>query len=118
MSSPDSLRSILTDAIRLWERARVPYNLVLGTVVLGWLVLTWPHFRSALSLQLLVFLFVLAVLANACYCAAYLADIPLQYSSFQPQWRRWRWGLWVIGTLFATAIANYWIADEVYPFVG
>jgi hypothetical protein len=31
--------------------------------------------------------------------------------------RRQRWGLWVIGTLFAIVFENYWIADEIYPFV-
>jgi hypothetical protein len=31
--------------------------------------------------------------------------------------KRQRWGLWVIGTLFAVLLANYWIVDEIYPFV-
>jgi hypothetical protein len=31
--------------------------------------------------------------------------------------RRQRSVLWVIGTLFAILLANYWIADEIYPFV-
>jgi len=44
-------------------------------------------------------------------------DIPLQWSSFRPLWRRWRWGLWLVGMLFAAILANYWIADEIYPFV-
>jgi hypothetical protein len=26
-----------------------------------------------------------------------------------------RWGLWILGTLFAFVLANYWIADEIYP---
>src|SRR5258705_11844457 len=104
-----SRQAILTDAIRFWERGRVAYNLVLTAIVLGWIVLTWPHFRLALGLSLVEFLFVLAVLANVCYCAAYLADIPLQYSSFQDAWRRRRWVLWLIGTLFAAVITNYWI---------
>ncbi len=32
-------------------------------------------------------------------------------------WRRWRWGLFTIGTLFAIVLANYWIADEIYSYV-
>jgi len=118
MNPTNSLQSILTDAIRYWERGRIGYNLALTGVVVGWVVLTWPHFRPAFTLPDLGALFVLAVLANVCFCAAYIADIPLQYSSFQTEWRRWRWGLWLIGTLFAIVIANYWIADEIYPFVG
>jgi len=60
---------------------------------------------------------VLALLANVCYCAAYLVDIPMQGSPLSITWRRRRWGLWVIGTLFAIVVENYWIADEIYPFV-
>ena len=115
--APPPLRALLDEALRYWEPRRIAYNLLLTTVVLGWLILTWPHFRPALNLQALLLLFVLAVLANACYCTAYLIDIPLQYSSFRSIWRRWRWGLWLTGTLFAAIVANYWIADEIYPYV-
>ncbi len=115
--SRSSLQEIASDAIRYWERRRVPYNLMLATMVLAWLVSTWPHFRSALTLQSLCFLFLLAMLANVCYCAAYLTDVPMQYSLFQVTWRRWRWSLWLLGMIFAIAIANYWIADEIYPYV-
>ena len=115
MSTP--LRVRLDDALRYWEPRRIAYNLLLTAVVLGWLIVTWPHFRAAFTLQALLLLIVLAVLANVCYCAAYLVDIPLQYSSFRTLWRRWRWALWVTGTLFAAILANYWIADEIYPYV-
>jgi len=116
-SPPGELRRILDDAIRYWEPRRLGYNLVLTAVVVGWLALTWPHFREAFTLQSLLLLFILAVLANVCYCAAYLVDIPMQSSSFRAVWQRGRWGLWLAGTLFATALANYWIADEIYPYV-
>ena len=79
-------------------------------------MVTWP-LKSALTLQTLVFFFVLALLANICYCAAYLADVPLQFSLFRVVWRRWRWGLWTVGVIFAVVIVNYWIADEIYPFI-
>jgi hypothetical protein len=26
-------------------------------------------------------------------------------------------GLWTVGVIFAVVIANYWIADEIYPFI-
>jgi hypothetical protein len=54
------------------------------------------------------------MLAN---CAAYMLDIPMQNSSLCTVWKRRRGGLWLIGTLFAVVLANYWIADEIYPFV-
>ncbi len=111
------LREILRDTIRFWELGRIAHNLVLTAVVIAWLVTTWPHFREALTLRSLVLLTILGLLANVCYSAAYLVDVPMQYSSLRAAWRRWRWGLWLTGTVLATVIANYWIADEIYPFV-
>jgi len=52
------------------------------------------------------------------YCAAYLVDLPMQTSSYRDAWRRRRWTLWLIGTLFAAALTYYWIGDEIYPFVS
>jgi hypothetical protein len=116
-SPPGSFRESLADAIRFWEPRRVVYNCVLTTVVVVWVVATWPHFRTALTLSLLLLLSVLALLANACYCAAYFVDIPMQRSSLKTLWRHRRWGLWLMGTILAIVLANYWISDEIYPFV-
>jgi hypothetical protein len=110
-------RALLADAIRFWEPRRLVYNFVLAAVVVVWLAASWPHFRVALTLPSLLLLAVLALLANACYCVAYLVDIPMQRSSFGTVWRRRRWGLWLLGTLLAIVLANYWIADEIYPYV-
>ncbi len=110
-----SFRALLADAIRFWEFRRVFYNLALSIVAVAWLVMTWPHFRPALTLPSLFLFFILALLANACYCAAYLVDIPMQHSALAAVWRHRRWVLWLIGTLFAILLANYWIADEIYP---
>jgi hypothetical protein len=111
------LRGALDDAIRYWEPRRLAYNLVLTVVVIGWMAATWPHFRGAFTLESVFALVILATLANVCYCAAYLVDIPMQYSSYCWLWRRRRWLLWVVGMLFAVALANYWIVDEIYPYV-
>ena len=116
-SDPVPFRDLLSDAIVYWEPRRIGYNAFLALVVLGWTAFTWPHFRSAFTWQSLLWLFVLAGLVNVCYCAAYVADIPLQYSAFRGAWRRRRWGLWCAGVLFAGVITFYWIADEIYPFV-
>jgi hypothetical protein len=113
--TPPTFRDLISDAIRYWEPRRLVYNLVLVAIVLGWVAVTWPHLRSALTWPSALAVFVLAVLANVCYCTAYLVDITVQYSDFQGIWRKWRWALWVIGMISAGVIASYWIADEIYP---
>jgi len=78
---------------------------------------TWPHFQPALTLPNGLRLLVLAALANVGYSAAYLVDIPMLESQFANRWRQWRWGLWLLGTLFALGFTQYWIGDEIYPYV-
>jgi hypothetical protein len=114
---PKTFGARFKDAARFWEPRRIAYNLVLTAVVFAFLILTWPHFRSALTFQSLPPLLVLAAMANVCYSAAYLADVLLQFSSFRNLWQRQRWSLWLVGTLFAVLLACYWIADEIYPSV-
>lgn len=118
MEKSNGTRSYLNDAIRFWEPRRVTYNLVLTAVTVGWFLLGWSHFRPALHLPLMLALLVLAGLANICYCAAYLVDLPLQHSSVRAVWRRRRWWLWLAGVLLAALLASYWINDEIYPGVG
>jgi len=115
--SPSSpFRAQLADAARFWEPRRLFYNLILASVTVSWLIATWPHFRPAMTLTSLFLLSILALIANACYSAAYFVDIPFQLSSVANR-NRLRWGLWILGTLFAFVLANYWIADEIYPDV-
>lgn len=116
-TAPPPFSDVLSDALRYWEPRRIGYNLALTLIVLGWVAFTWPHFRGAFTWSSLLALFVLAVLANVCYCAAYLVDVAVQYSAFRDTWRRRRWLLWLIGVIFASAIAFYWVADEIYPSV-
>ena len=106
------------EAVRFWERRRVPYNVVLVLIALSWGILTWPHFRPALALVPMLQLSVLAVIANVLYSAAYLSEIPIQLSLLSESRRRWRRVVWYAGTLFAVLLTNYWIADEIYPFVN
>lgn len=113
----NGLRRYFGDAASYWEKRRFKYNLVLAGMVIAWFTLTWPHFRPALNLQSLGLLIVLGALANVCYSAAYLIDIPMQYSAFKLSWRRNRQMLWFIGLVLAIILTNYWIADEIYPFV-
>ena len=110
-----TLQAVLSDALAWWEPRRLIYNLALAVLVVVYFIATWPHFRAASNLDSLPGFFVLAVLANICYCAAYAVDVPVQLSSHQALWRRWRWCLWLTGTLFACTLAWHWLGDEIYP---
>jgi hypothetical protein len=114
-SSPRPLGANLATAARFWETWRLAYNGVLLLVAATWVVATWPHFRGAFRLIPFLQLMVLALLANVCYSSAYLVDMPLQASSLGARWTRWRWVLWLVGTVFAVVLEWYWIGDEIYP---
>ena len=98
---------MLTDAIRYWEPRRIAYNAVLMGVVVTVFVLHWPEARSVISVDLLLRFFILAVLANVAYCAAYVVDIAVQLSAFRASWKRCRWVLFAIGAVFASIIARF-----------
>jgi hypothetical protein len=108
--------SLLRSA-RFWETRRIVYNLILFVITLIWVAASWPHFRPALTPATLLPLTALALLANLCYFAVYLLEIPLLRSSLQSSWLRWRWVVWTLGTVFAVVFENYWIADEIFPYL-
>jgi len=106
------------EAARFWEPRRLVCNAILTAIVLLWLTLTWPHFRPALTLGSLEAFIVLGLAANLCYCAAYLAEFFMQALLPSACWRRFRQILFVLGTLFAIVLENYWIVDEIYPYAN
>ena len=116
--SGNGKRVDLKDAANFWERQRVWYNAVLLLIVVLWVVFTWPHFRPAMNLIALGKMTVLAVLANLCYCAGYAMEGFIQPLVEQKYWRRLRFVVWTVGMLPAILLANYWIADEIYPDVN
>ena len=103
--SPISFRIALSDAISYWEPRRLIYNGVLGLVVAGTFAFGWPVSARVLGTQWMLLLFILAVLANIAYCAAYAPDVALQHSSFRQLWLRFRWVLFFVGTIFAGSLA-------------
>lgn len=113
----NAFRQYLSDAANFWEKERPAYNLVLLGVVVAWFALTWPHFRQSLNFTNFITLTLLGLMANICYSGAYLIDIPLQYTSLKDRWRNYRRLLWFLGLLWAVIVTNYWIADEIYPYV-
>jgi len=87
-----TIREWATDAIRYWEPRRILYNLVLAAIVLAYFVMGLPATKALLSVNFVLMLFLLAVLANVAYCAAYAVDIFAQISGFRELWQRSRWG--------------------------
>ena len=79
-------RAALSDALRYWEPRRIVYNAVLLVEVAAIYVAHLPRSRTKLEFNLGLVLFVLAVLANVAYCAAYIVDVPAQLSTFREQW--------------------------------
>ncbi len=100
-------RDYATEAIRFWEPWRLAYNLVLGAIVVMYLVINLSASKTMLSVDFCLGLFLLAVLANVAYCAAYVVDIFAQASGFREVWQRFRWLLFAIGTTFAAIITRF-----------
>src|SRR5690348_12813025 len=101
------MRGFIGDAIRYWERHRIVYNLVLLAVVVAIFGANAAAFGRIVSLDLFLQLFLLAVMANVAYCAAYPVDLTAQWSTLRPSWLRVRWVLFLIGLAFATTIAQF-----------
>ncbi|HKB10572.1 MAG TPA: hypothetical protein VKD69_07955 [Vicinamibacterales bacterium] len=93
--------------MRYWEPRRLIYNLVLASVVVAQVVLAWPASRAKISFDLVLGLFILAVLANVAYCAVYAVDLFVQFSGLQAAWRRGRLAVLIVGTAFAATIAHF-----------
>jgi hypothetical protein len=102
-----SLRDYTTQAIRYWEPRRVLYNLLLVAVVVVTFSLNLPLSKAAITIDSVLWLFLLAVLANVAYCAAYIVDIFVQASAFHDQWQQFRWLLFTLGVAFAAVLARY-----------
>src|SRR5215467_4258323 len=108
-----TIGDMLTDAIRYWEPRRIGYNALLVVVVVTVFVLHWPESRSVISVDLLLRFFILTVLANVAYCAAYVVDLAVQLSAFRASCKRYRWILFAIGAVFASIIARFIIVGTL-----
>lgn len=89
---------------RFWEPMRVLYNFVLAafTILLSYRELAEavaePSYRVV---GLIVVIGFFCLLANLCYCVAYVPDVILQMTPLAKAWPRFRWVLFSTGTLFA-----------------
>ena len=102
-----TLRESVTGALRYWEPRRLVYNAVLAAVVLGYFAGHYPASRAFLSVDFVLGLFLLVVLANVAYCAAYPVDIFVSASGYREQWQRHRWVIFAVGLVFAGILARF-----------
>jgi hypothetical protein len=102
-----SVRESISEAIKYWEPRRLIYNGVLSLVVIAHFLLKLPESRQTLTPDLLLFLFLMAVLANVAYCAAYPVDIFAQASDLREEWLRYRGILLAIGIAFAAVLTHF-----------
>ena len=100
------LRDYTKDAIQFWDPRRIIYNLALAAIVIVYFAIGYPASKAALTMDFCLGLFLMAVLANVAYCAAYIVDIFAQASGFRDVWRRYRIALFVTVTLFAAIITK------------
>lgn len=104
------MSEILTDAIRYWELRRIPYNAILVAIVAALFLTGWPASLGRITANTAELIFVLAVLANVAYCAAYVVDVAVQSSGYRSTWKRHRWALFAVGVLFASVLARFFAA--------
>ena len=110
-----TFRDSVTAAIRYWEPRRLIYNFVLAGIVLIYFGLNYATSRSKISLDFALLLFLLAVLANVAYCAAYPVDIFVSASGYREQWLKYRWIIFLIGLLFAATITRFFALGMFQP---
>jgi hypothetical protein len=104
-----SIRGCVTAAIRYWEPRRVLYNGVLAAVVLIYFGIGWPESKHSLTTDSILVFFLLAVLANVAYCAAYLVDVFAQMSHLRELWFSARWIVFVTGVAFAAVLTQFFV---------
>ena len=88
--------------------AQLLYNLLLAGIVIFHFMRSLPSSKVFLQFDLLLFLFVMAVLANVAYCAAYIPDVFAQMSNLRESWLRYRWALLLVGMAFAGVLTHFW----------
>ena len=100
-------RQALSEAIRYWEPRRVLFNVVLAIVTGTVFMANSPHSFQALTCNVAQIVFVLAVLANVAYCAAYPVDVLAQLSAIRARWLQLRWLLLVVGLIFGSILTHF-----------
>ena len=104
---PGALPASLGNAAAFWERGRLPYTAALLLLIGGFLALQQRDSRDAA-----IGLAVLAMFANALYCAVYPVDLLLQLAARGRGKTVWRRFLWLAGTIIVTlASLTYFLGE-------
>lgn len=101
------MRELTTDALRYWEVRRLAYNLILALIVVAHFIVAYPGSKHTITVNGLLGLFLLAVLANIAFTAIYIVDIFIQFSGFRNSRASWRWILLIVGFAFAAIITHF-----------
>jgi len=96
-------------ALRYWELRCIAYNAALAAIVGIHVLLAWPMSRDRLTVDTLLGMFILAVLANVVYCVAYPVDLFVQFSGLDAVWRSWRTVLLIVGIAFAATLTHFFV---------
>ena len=108
--TPLTFREAVSNAMKFWEPRRILYNILLAAIVIAHFLYfsrTLALIKSIMSFDGVLGLFLLAVLANVAYCAAYPVDLFAQWSSYRETWLRYRWILFVLGMIFAAILTRF-----------
>jgi hypothetical protein len=101
------LKESITDPIGSWEPRRLVYNAVLELIVIAYFWTGFPASKAKPSPDVVFIVFLLAVVANVAYCAAYIAELFAQASDSRDTWQRMRWIVFATGTVFAGIITRF-----------
>src|SRR5437660_11162182 len=114
MDTP-TVRESVSDASRFWEPRRLVYHAVLSVIVLFYFFRAYPASKAVLTLDSILGMFLLVVLSNVAYCAAYVVDAFSQWSSYRDILRRYRWLLLAVGTFFAGILTRFIAIGILWP---
>jgi hypothetical protein len=104
---------ILTDSVRYWEVRRIAYNACLAVNTVVAYLSNQSKFVVKIDFGACVFLLIMAVIANLLYTAAYVPDVVMKLTIYREIWQRYRWVLFVFGTLFASLLAWMMVAPQI-----
>ena len=98
---------LAANALAYWEPRRLAFNAALLVVVAADIAAGWPASKPWLTRDALLGMFLLAVLANIAYCAAYAVDLFVQFSELRAVWPKRRWIVLLTGTGFAAVLTHF-----------